>query len=369
MIQVDPMPDEIAVAHEGRIAWVNGCQTAGEFDHLLLQAIGKRRGGVDKKPRLDHLALVSGMSPSSYAHQHSLLPVWCFASDTGYLYGEQSAEITRVYGMTTRDTGAYCCVQCITEDMSHWPFSWFRRSHQLKGVDWCPVHGCRLSKVENSTPFTRTPNYWLNQSKLQQVRTCVDELPSSGFLRKYTDILTAFLQQARSFKLEVINLQIAGRVGELGACMRTVEDGQHRPISALIQKLAPTQWLVENFKDFSPKEGRFSRTVDLIANSINTGRKAHIYALALSALYDSSEAALTATYNPGLARRESRSGVSSSQKVSQGKNSSRLEKAFQRFRNGESICAASSAERVDPSKLETHLRNLTLDVSKYVAEA
>jgi len=364
------MPDEIAIAHKWRIGWNNECGSEKAVDKLLLQAAGKSREGARKKTQLYYLAVASGMSPTAYAHQHSLLPFLCFATDGGRLYGDSSSEdVSRLFGMATAHNAAHCCVQCIAEDTSRWQFSWFRRSHQLTGIEWCPVHGCCLSKIDDPNPFTRSPHYWLTKSKLQQVRPYVKELPTSGFVRRYTDIVTAFLQQAQAFRVDDINLQMANRVSERGASVRTVEGHKHRPISGYIEKLAPSKWLSKNFSDFSPKARFTPRQVDSIATRMNTGRRAHSYALVLSALYDSSEAALTATYNPGLVRRESRSGVSSTGKVSQGKNSSRLEKAFQRFRNGESICAASSAEKIAASELETHLRNFTLDVSKYVADA
>lgn len=306
MIRVDPMPDEPAVAHQGRLAWINGRRTVREIDDLLLQEIGKSNYRVERQPRLHHLALASGMTPSRYAHQHSLLPALIFASHEDCVYGGPASHaLTRNFGLCTWRDGAYCCAQCIADDMSDKQFSWFRRSHQLKGVEWCQVHGCRLSMVESPEPFVRAPHYWLKQLKLRQIDSCIDKLPSSGFLRKYTDIVTAFLQQERSFRLEVINLQIANRVVALEARMRTPKDDRHRPVSVRIEKAAPLRWLDTNFENFLSPKHNYSSLVDVIASGINRGRMAHVYALVLSALYDSSEDAITAMYGPRKAPRES----------------------------------------------------------------
>lgn len=36
------------------------------------------------------------------------------------------------------------CPQCLIEDHAQHGYSWFRRIHQLPGVEWCPTHGTAL---------------------------------------------------------------------------------------------------------------------------------------------------------------------------------------------------------------------------------
>lgn len=291
MIQIQPMPNELAIAHEGRIAWVNACNSAADITAMLKNELGIE--GI-KAPRLNQLSRVCGMSPTDYARQHSMLAVRRVAAKPGadQLHGSDMSEIyTRLQGMLTQRRGAYCCTSCIKEDLQHWNFSWFRRTHHLTGVDWCSLHGIPLSVVEDAKPFTQLPHMWLDEDKLQRVDTCFDQLPESGFMKRYVDISSALLQRAQPFNPQAITECLAEQAKKLS--LRVGHQGQGRRVSDLLSEIAPASWLGANMVSWSKKKPlTYFSSVDNVARKKFDPSSGEVYAVALAALFNSGDDAL-----------------------------------------------------------------------------
>lgn len=296
MIRVDPMPDELAIGHEGRLAWVNLCDSARETSALFQQTLIQHGREAVAQPRLHQLALLSGIAPTLYAQEHSMLPVLRVAAKDGFAisHGEDAAaSFSRYFGMRTQRRGAFCCLQCIEEDLEleHSKVSWYRRTHHLIGVDWCHLHGCLLSQVEASDPFTRTPHFWMTESKIKPIHSSEGHLPRSGFLRRYVDIASAFLQRDKPYKVEVLNRCIANRASSLR--MRTGRVGRRPLISDRLFESAPRKWLSLHINDYDKKnEFEHFQPIDAVASRINEVCSGETYALAIATLYESAEDAL-----------------------------------------------------------------------------
>jgi hypothetical protein len=238
---IAPMPNEVAVAHQGRIAWLEVHSSAKETDEWIKTLLGSKNQDAVAMPRLHQLAILSNMKPTQYAQHHSMLPALRVASKAGtdHLHGDDiSQSYSRRLGMLTQRRGAFCCERCIEEDLKEQHFSWFRRTHHLIGVDWCSVHGCPLVQVDDPLPFSRAPNIWLTKGKLNTLDVAVPELPETGFLRRYVDISSALLLRDRPFPVEQINSQLAIRAASIG--LRISKTGQRPLLSDRLGEQAPT---------------------------------------------------------------------------------------------------------------------------------
>jgi hypothetical protein len=60
VIAVNPMPNELAMAHEGRIGWINGCTSQLEVDALVTAETINRGFTTGDVPKLQKLALIVG---------------------------------------------------------------------------------------------------------------------------------------------------------------------------------------------------------------------------------------------------------------------------------------------------------------------
>ena len=304
MILVAPMPNELAIAHEGRVVWHNDCMTVGERNTLIRQALADKQVDADGMPRLHQLAIISNMATTDYAKHHSMLPALRVASKAGtdHIHGDQrAASFSRRLGMLTQRRGAYCCVQCIEDDVRRWHFSWFRRTHHLVGVDWCSVHGCALSRVDEPFAFARVPHIWQEKNKLTTLKTVQTELPETGFLRRYVDIATALLLQSRPFEVEQVNGQLALRATDHG--LRTSKTGRRPLISDRLRMQAPERWLSEHLPNWSAKTSNgFFQRIDALVATKGIAGVGEAYPMVMAALYDSAEDAVSDVEN-GLGKR------------------------------------------------------------------
>lgn len=303
MIKVDPMPNELAIAHEGRMGWVNGCMSPTELNAVLKQAIISRGCEPAGMPKLHQLALVSNMTCTDYARQHSMLPVLRVAAKVNVevLHGSESGgNYSRRLGMLTQRRGAYCCVDCIKDDLEFWHFSWFRRTHQMIGVDWCSLHGTVLSQVDDPNPFRCVPHKWRDDSKLSTLKPCVDLLPTDGFLRRYVDISAALLERDRPLPVAAANGRLALRARALG--LRTSRSGQRPLISDELCKQVPALWLHQNLPNWAEKTpNSYFQRIDALAASRGIPVGGEVYVMVMAALYESTEDALSDLTRPETA--------------------------------------------------------------------
>ena len=140
---VQPMPDEPAAAHAGRLALFMGIGSQAEFEQWLRSAAHSLPAATSQTSRLEQLAAAVGMDSLSYAQQHSMLGVLRVAAQSKKLAAHGAiagSNFSRRLGMLTQKPQSHICPKCVEEDLEHWHFSWFRRSHQLQGVDACLLH-------------------------------------------------------------------------------------------------------------------------------------------------------------------------------------------------------------------------------------
>ena len=287
MIKVAPMPDELAIAHKERIAWVNGWVDKNQMDVAICQAVNSRAFNGDLEPMLHKLAIISDIPQTEYARLHSMLPltrvVSYWGDDVHGGIGQNGVSCYR--GMKTQRRGTYCCTQCIREDIEYWGFSWYRRRHHLVGVDWCSLHGCLLSQVTASLPFNRNPDHWLKLGKLEQLTTAKDCQPENEFIKRYIDIAEALLLQRGAFSFYNMNLMFTIRISKIK------NRSNQNPKLFLLKKFneqVPRTWLEKIEKEQKlEKKYDANRKIDSVFKSTMPEESRYLYILAMASLYDS----------------------------------------------------------------------------------
>lgn len=413
MIVVEAMEDELSIGHESRVAWLNNCKSITELTALISRTLVEKGYKVSDLPKLYQLAIVSNVSPIEYARQHSMLAVLRVAAKSGsdMFHGTDNARsFARKQGMQTQHFGGYCCKECIKEDLQKYKFSWFRRKHHLIGVDWCHKHGSVLFKIDDKAPFSQLPHIWLSENKLQLVNASLLNLPKDGFIYRYVEIATQLLDREHPYQVENIRLCLANRAKQYN--LRIGRVGKSPLISDQLLKLAPIDWLKEYLPDFNKKiSNKYFQRIDSLALISQSAGAGDAYIMAISALYDSAEDALSdlALYdyfdtNPvvtkkkiskrghqfwngdiwsqyinakgvysdianhlGIERthlslRMSDLGLPSLRDI----NKSPVWRAFERFMDGESAAESCAKENVEQAEFERLLRNCSRRVDKAV---
>jgi hypothetical protein len=292
MILFDAMPEEPAAGHLGRIRQINHVPR-NSVESKLRSALHLAGHGVAADcAMLDMLALAAGKASEEYARCHSLIAASRVAAKEGECHEYGSASEPRNCSMAFPKDGAFLCRQCAADDLLRHGFSWFRRSHQLIGVDWCPVHQEVLMKVNHADPFSKSPAAWVSSERLEQPEACAVTLAQApSFVRRYVEIAVAQLARSRP----ISSLQLRGVLGSEAtqAGLRIGQHGSKPPLSDKVRQIAPAGWLQRHIPGLvdKPPMTSFGRLDVLAMSRVARGDS---YLVALAALFPTSSTAIAA---------------------------------------------------------------------------
>lgn len=398
-----PMPHEFVLAHAGRIGFFFRGQIPRSQRHRLIERLAEKHcEGAAAFSLLEQAATIAGMNASDYARQHSLLPALRVAErDTApALHGSAVRQgITKLVGSRLHTHKVHLCPKCVAEDLSHWGFSWFRRTHNLVGVEVCPVHGEALHRVKNPDPFSLLPQHWVELGEVERVEFDAESEAERQFQIRLQEVYEMFLDRDRPFDLSAIYGPLARRGRELG--LRNSRTGVKPPLSDYVLNSAPRAWLIRHWPELCKKEsGEFFSPLDRLPGSYATPGSGFAYALALATLFESAGEAAQSLATPVARRKPDEKAAMKSQYSAEywtteflevfvscagniaaiskqlgldrdyvarktkslglpslkGVRSSPRWRALERFGAGESLSAACSAEGVDLGLVEELLR-------------
>lgn len=148
LISCAAMPDEPIWGHFLRFAKVNGLASVDALRSLLPRWGYSRKASSTllRTAIVEHLA-GGRESPKLYRyfHGHSLYPQilridrWKF--QWRYMLNHWSYHHESIY---ETDLVVRFCPVCASENIDNYGFTWFRRTHQLPGVEWCLRHFQKL---------------------------------------------------------------------------------------------------------------------------------------------------------------------------------------------------------------------------------
>jgi hypothetical protein len=167
MIIVEPMPSELGVAHAGRISYLAGLSTLAHFRQETLGKSQNHRKRDEFRQPFKVVAARLGIDPETYLANHSLLPFF-------YACPSSKKESCRyqdlVNGWLKPADGPLLkhlrfCLECARQDALDTGIGWWRREHQLPGVDVCIHHHEPLNLVQDDRAAERLPSYYIRDRR------------------------------------------------------------------------------------------------------------------------------------------------------------------------------------------------------------
>ena len=288
-LAITPMPHEFVLAHAGRISFLLGGRMPKSQRLAQVARLAEaHRKGAGSVALLEQLAAISGMSVTGYAKQHSLLPALRVAEQghAPLLHGAaETPSIAKLVGARLHNDKAQLCRRCVGEDRSHWGFSWFRRTHNLAGIEICPVHGEGLHWVTAPEPFSLLPQHWVERGEIESVKCDPASEVERQFQIRLHAVYELFLDRDRPFELMRIHCTLARRIRELG--LRNSREGRKPPLSDHVLSSGPKAWLSRHWPTLCEKEqGRFYQPLDRLPTAAIAPGSGFAYALAFATLFD-----------------------------------------------------------------------------------
>jgi hypothetical protein len=267
---------------------------AYRFQEAVQQALtGLGRAPEPESAQVDLLAKASALSPEEYIRKHSMLAAFRVAArpDACFPHDDSVVPSRKLHGVIAPRAGGFACLACIEEDVKTKGYSWFRRQHQLIGVDWCAVHGSTLHSVQHVAPFSKPPHVWRRLGLLRPLDACVETLSETApLIQRYVAFALHHLQRSTPWSCSVLKRTLGRAAATYG--LRVAALGSKPALSDHVLSLAPRKWIAQHFHGLAEKLplAYFSRVDDLLASG--TPAAGDSYILAMAALYPSVESAL-----------------------------------------------------------------------------
>ncbi|HJV87898.1 MAG TPA: TniQ family protein [Noviherbaspirillum sp.] len=290
MIVAHPRVEEYTAGHIGRLRILNGAASSVELIRNLDRRYATERKKWHPTPVHRLIANLLQEDPEEYVKRHSLLPfdrLAYFDRDTVEDFNVAASARPRTTLWPLRKY-AHFCPLCIEQDHAVLGFSYWRRIHQIPGIDRCDQHHIPLSFVTRNTAFDLPPDAWRAQAHVinDDRANLVNENP---MVNGYSEIVRRLLADPRRvsrFSASVVVRELAVdhglRVGTLGV---------HPTLSDFMKAHLPASWVYELYPAMLEREeGKYFWPID--GACLSQPVSGQTYAVALALLAKNPEEAL-----------------------------------------------------------------------------
>ena len=304
------MPDEFILGYLGRIASVNGIMGETAIRSSLKDWYLQQPGTNSKVTLLEQLSFASKIDSHQFACHHTLIPVYRAVAShlhenkhgDPHDFGLLSAHAPRLM----RDD-VQICQECVKEDLDYLGFSFWRRSHQLPGIDWCQKHAVGLHSLKGKSHFFMQPSLALNYAQGSFYRQ--GEIDSNAVIKRYEELLNNVLDFPKPISPLNIAKLIANKAKQFG--LRLSISGEKAVLSDKAVQLLPASWAKKHYPLLAKKApGQYLYEYDGVISKGGKARSSTSYILATAVLSETSEEGLqlwwTAVETP---RRETKKQV------------------------------------------------------------
>lgn len=187
--------------------------------------------------------------------------------------------------------GQRFCEQCAQEDLKFWGYTYWRRLHNLPGLDWCLKHRVPLKRVRGVAPFEQGPFNAVN-SEESEVEDAAEVYPDCPVALRYGEILVGLIELNTSMPYAIASGRIRGLMQVHGLRLTEARRAYaERPtFSKMAQSMADEEWLESGFRLTSQHRSRgYSFWVDSVDRIT---RSPALIALALALFFQTSDEAL-----------------------------------------------------------------------------
>lgn len=284
MLMVKPMPNELGIAHAGRIAYLNGFSGLVQ---LRERTIGKARDHSNRKSFTHQFKVLAenlDIDPETYLANHSLLPFLCACPRRGketYTYQEHVATwLKPADGAISKQLRF--CPECVLEDELRTGICWWKREHQLPGVDICIRHEASLFRVLDEEATGKLPSHYVGDRRYVE-----DARPDSSepTIARYRAFAVSLLLGQR-IDLSFLRRRIRQRCTELAITRSLTRHSHEASLSQHVRSQFPSDWLQRHYPTLL-RADYIGRDLRIDAAFWGQGTSGPAFAMILASLFDS----------------------------------------------------------------------------------
>lgn len=237
-----------------------------------------------------------GVRPEQLVRHNSMVPVQHCVFDSRTVKGSDGYSAPEFLRFALFSGSiARLCPKCVVEDIEVEGLSYWHRSHQFLGINWCLKHGCPLGEhLVSKGAFAVSPLTALRNARPSLHDNEVRRHKVNPVISKYERVVTLLASElSQPICVTAVASLLAGRAREVG--VRISRAGRRRALSDLVAEYLPSEWVKETFR-VTPKttpDGTFSDWIDQCLHIRSKPASGYAYALALAVLWDDPEHAVS----------------------------------------------------------------------------
>jgi|GEM_PF-4014309 len=240
------MPDEYWTGYLGRLLIFNGINHGiGHVaaNQLLTKLVCEIATDINDLPILVKLARLLKIEVATVVNRHSLIPIIQNSKIKNY---ESKSSLKRIHTNSFRliKNGSYFCERCSSDDQHRFGCSYWRKSHQLPGVDWCMQHGNSLHKVISINAMYSAPDVHISNNNFLRSKFG-DTSKNNAYVKKYCDLITHYADCHYKIDRKAIVKQLYETAFALNVPINN--RSRKLKISAFLIQELPSDWIAEHF--------------------------------------------------------------------------------------------------------------------------
>lgn len=213
----------------------------------------------------------------------------------------------RASSLTLPIPAARYCSCCVGEDLDFWGISYWRRVHQLPGIDLCSKHG-RVLTVVNRQELCHPPGQRDGADKNSLSTLDTDYVQENAVIQRFVALSDMALQNTVPVQPSTIAMALSRQARHQG--IGVTEAGKGLRLSQLAHSQLPTPWIAKHFPALHAKQdGVHASSLDDVFRSKHVSHKTASYLLAMALLWDSPEQAMRECTSAGGALTTGRRAV------------------------------------------------------------
>jgi len=290
MLIPKPMPDEVFKGFLTRICILNRVYSMRQL--LIYLSPRKTRPLPFTKNTFSALRILSdktNLDLMQLVCSHTLIPYIQVFSVTKHEWDFSNPRwlnTLSIVGTRPILSHARYCPECVDEDLGFWGYTYWRRSHQLPGIEWCLKHQTCLITVPkiyfsklppSSTELLSPPNKY--------------KYAHHPVIEKYAQISIGLLDSRSSFIMNKIGMRLGDAARKSGFMVSP--KGKKKLLSDLALESIPFDWLVNLFPEFATKTpNMYLNYFDSVCQSRRSQMSTKVFALAAALLYPNADEGL-----------------------------------------------------------------------------
>lgn len=282
------MPDEYWIGYLGRLLIVNGINhkdCVGNIIKFLKNLIKENYSEFLNHSTFTKIAIISETKNETLLQRHSLIPFLRVSNSKIYKLSSKKG-VYRILSGRFIKKGTYFCKSCVNEDINYRGISYWRRSHQLPGIDWCLKHDCNLCVVIKKNAMLTSPEIYLWDESYSEC-FIPEEVRQDPIVQKFSDTVQHVADNNILFNSSNIAQILSKKAAELNLNHKNNKDNGKFISDFLVEKI-PASWINQHFPNLSQStRGQFLYEFDDVLRAKNDVRVVNLL-LIISALLQSS---------------------------------------------------------------------------------